>query len=92
LAVAARLPGKAFQIGVLLWHLRNLTKSKTVRWRPSKAKEFGVSRQAMYRGLDAIEAAGLATVDRHVGRCPVVTIVDAATVERDKDANGDAKT
>jgi hypothetical protein len=47
-----------------------------VHWRPSKAREFGVSRQATYRGLAAIEAAGLATVDRHVGRCPLVTILD----------------
>ncbi len=81
-AAVARLPGKALHVGVLLWHLRNLTNSTTVRWRPSKAREFGLSRHATYRGLEAIEAAGLATVKRHVGRCAVVTIVDVERADK----------
>jgi hypothetical protein len=79
---AARLPGKAFHVGVLLRHLANLTNSKTVRWRPSKAREFGLSRQVTYRALEAIETAGLATVERHRGRCPRVTIIDVESGEK----------
>jgi hypothetical protein len=76
LAVAARLSGKALHVAVLLWHLRNLARSPTVRWRPSKARDFGVSRYATRRGLDALEDARLITVDRGVGRSPIITIID----------------
>jgi hypothetical protein len=89
-AAVARLPGKALHVGVLLWHLRNLTNSTTVRWRPSKAREFGLSRHATYRGLESLEAAGLVTVKRHVGRCAVVTIVDVECVEKTQSQEDEA--
>jgi hypothetical protein len=88
LAIAARLPGKAFHVAVLLWHLRNLTRSPKVRWRPSKAREFGVSRYATRRGLDALEEAGLITVDRGVGRCPIITVIDFDRTGGDVELDG----
>jgi hypothetical protein len=36
--------------------------------------EFGVGRFAAYRGLAALERAKLVHVERHRGRCPLVTI------------------
>jgi hypothetical protein len=86
---AARLPGKAFHVGVLLHHLANLTNSKTVRWRPSRAREFGLSRHATYRALEAIESAGLATIERHVGRSAVVTILDVELAGTKQTAEGE---
>jgi DNA-binding transcriptional ArsR family regulator len=41
--------------------------------------EFGLSRFSASRGLDALERAGLVSVDRRPGRSPDVTIVDADT-------------
>jgi len=37
---------------------------------------FGVDRDAKRRGLAALEAAGLVTVERKPGRNPIVTIVE----------------
>jgi hypothetical protein len=75
LARAARLPGKALAVGVVLWHLVGLRKSCTVKWAPSKAESLGVRRHAAYRAQRALEKEGLISVERKCGRCPVITIL-----------------
>ncbi|MBT6157400.1 MAG: hypothetical protein HOL01_04970 [Planctomycetaceae bacterium] len=42
-------------------------------------ERFGVNRQAGYRALAALEDAGLVTVDRKPGRCPLVSIREKRT-------------
>lgn len=76
LSAASKLPGKAMHVGLVLWHLHHLRRRWTVRWEPIKAASLGITRYAAYAGLRRLEAAGLITVDRHVGRCPIVTILD----------------
>jgi hypothetical protein len=79
LSVAAGLPGKALTVGLLCWHLAALRKrrvGKPVQWEPRIAKPFGLNRRAVYRGLAALEFAKLLSVERHRGRCPVITILD----------------
>ena len=71
---AAVLPGKALAVGVSLWFLRGLTRTSTLSFSPSTWNQFGLSRSAVYRGLKQLEAAGLLAVERHRGRCPLVTI------------------
>jgi hypothetical protein len=76
LQVAARLPGRALAVALVIWHLLGLRKSNTVRLAPSKARSLGLSPRVVRRGLAALEGAGLVAVDRHRGRGPDVTVLD----------------
>ncbi len=73
-AKAAHLPGKALQVGLLLWFRKGCERSNVVRLTRGHADLFALDRHAVYRGLGALERAGLVNVDRRRGRCPVVTV------------------
>ena len=75
LTTASRLHGKAINVSLALWYMKGLTKNDTVSLSGTVLKDFGVSRQAMYRGLKKLELVGLVSVSRHIGRCPKVTIL-----------------
>jgi hypothetical protein len=78
LARAARLPGKALAVGVALWFKAGLSKRNAmVRLTGKLMEQFGIGRYAQYRGLKALEAAGLVSVERRRGCAPMVTILDA---------------
>ena len=77
LVLAGQLPGRALAVGVLLWHLVGIQNRGTVRLLPSKTRSLGLSPRAARRGLTALEGAGLVAVDRHRGRSPDVTVLDA---------------
>ena len=79
LGAAGRLPGKTLHVGIALWHLAGFKCSRNVRWEPATAATLGVGRHAAYRGLAALERAGLVFVDRRNGCCPVVTILPSKT-------------
>lgn len=74
--LAASLPGKTLTIGSALWFKAGVTKKRTVHLTGKLLAKFGVGRKAGYRGLKRLELAGLVSVKRHVGRCPVVTILE----------------
>ena len=74
LTCAARQPGKALHVGIALWFLAGLTKTAEVKLAQSLLAQLGVDRHAGYRGLRALETAGLVGVVRHRGRHPVVTL------------------
>lgn len=71
---AAGLPGKALAVGLALWFLCGCRKRKTVRLTRRTLDRLGVARKPGYRGLRALERAGLVAVARQPGRSPVVTI------------------
>jgi hypothetical protein len=75
LAVAARLPGKALQVGLVIWHLAGLKKAMTIELSRVPLESLGVTRQAAYRGLKALENAGLIKTERRSGRKTQVTIL-----------------
>jgi hypothetical protein len=77
LMVAANQPGKALPVAIALWYLSGLKRSCTVALSISSLTDFGVGRLAGYRGLAALEKAGLVSVVRHPGRKPIVTLLDA---------------
>ena len=81
LAEAAKLPGKTLHVGVLLWFRAGLTRNVTVHLTGTVARTFGLDRYAKSRALRQLERKGLITVDRRVGRNPVVTIL---TSQNDK--------
>lgn len=76
---AAKLPGKGLQVALVVLHLQRLGKCQEVKVSPSMLAAFGVSRQAGYRGVDALAAAGLVgIVERRVGRAVVVRVLEKA--------------
>ncbi|HKF94008.1 MAG TPA: hypothetical protein VKB96_05275 [Gammaproteobacteria bacterium] len=77
LASAAQLPGKALHVSVVLWFFAGLKKTRIVSLPNKTLRLFGVSRNAKYRALGALEKAGLVVVERPPGRNPLVTLLDA---------------
>lgn len=72
--VAAKLPGKVLHVALAIRYLAGMNKLNPFRLSSSTLMVFGVSRQAAYRGLKALEMAGLITVERHPGKNPVITV------------------
>ena len=75
-SAAAKLPGRALHVSLVLWRLAGIKKDCNVRWEPSAGKYLGVNRWAAHRGLAALERAGLVAVERRRGRSPIVTILE----------------
>jgi hypothetical protein len=74
LARCTRLPGKATSIALGLWFLSGVRKSTTFRLTAEAVHLAGCSRSALYRGLSALENAGLIVVARRPGARPLITI------------------
>lgn len=74
LAKAAQQPGKALQVAVTIWFLHGFKQTRIIALSPKRLLECGVDRCSAYRGLKALEKAGLVAVERHKGRAPRVTI------------------
>jgi hypothetical protein len=74
-ARACRLPGKAAALAAAIWYLFRRQGSGTVHLTQTSLEEFGISRQAKYRGLRSLEQAGLIAVQRHARKNPEVTIL-----------------
>jgi hypothetical protein len=75
---AAQLHGKALHVGICLWYLAGLKISRVVPMSMERLLELGVNRFAAYRGLKALEEAGLVRVARHKGRLSKVELLDCA--------------
>ena len=74
LAAAGRLPSKALQVAIIIWHRAGIARTNTVPVPTGLLTAFGVDRFAKRRALDALAGAGLITVQHHRGRNPVATI------------------
>jgi hypothetical protein len=77
IAAAARLPGLALALALAIWFRRGVEQATSFPLYASTLAKFGVNRWSSYRALMALETAGLVTVERREGRCPVVTILEA---------------
>ena len=68
--------GSGFKVAIALWYLSGLNRqSKTVKLSGSALRDMGVERHAGYRGLTALEQAGLVSVERRAGQSPIVSIL-----------------
>lgn len=72
---AAQMPGKTLQVGLTLWYLSGLQRSKTVKLASKQLAAMGVSRDAKYESLERLRAAGLIAVQQQPGRAPTVTLL-----------------
>jgi hypothetical protein len=77
LRTASSLPGKALNIGNVLWFLHGITKKKAVKLTNRELSKWGISRHQKDTALCNLEGAGLIHVQRNVGKNPVVTILEA---------------
>jgi hypothetical protein len=73
---ASRLPGKSLQVASVCWLLAGWSRSADFELALDGWAEFGLSRFSASRGLDGLERAGLVSVGRMPGRCPIVTILE----------------
>ena len=78
---AARLPGKALAVSIAIWFKAGCNRTAIVKSSNTLLGKLGVNRKAGYGGLQRLEKAGLIEVERHAGRSPVVTLLDATDVE-----------
>lgn len=80
LTPAARLSGRTLAAALALWFQSGRTNRRRVSLTGPILDRFGVGRKALYRALQALETAGLVTVERRQGKNPTVTILDAPRV------------
>jgi len=81
LGKASQLDGKCLAVGIVLWFIAGLKRRETIKLEHKWLLAFGVGRGATGRSLNKLESAGLVLVERHDGRCPVVTIKTGAEEE-----------
>jgi hypothetical protein len=72
---AARLPGKALALSLVLWREANRRRQSTVRLCLARV-DLGLDKYAARRALKALETAGLVSTLRKPGRGVEVTILD----------------
>lgn len=72
---AAKLPGKTLQVGLTLWYLSGLQKTRTVKLASKPLAGMGVCRDAKYEALERLRCAGLIAVEQTPGSAPCVTIL-----------------
>ncbi len=73
---AGNCPGKALQTAIVLCLIAGIDKKQTVTLSGKRLRKMGVKRNSGYRGLSALEKAGLVTVKRHPGRNSIVTLIN----------------
>jgi hypothetical protein len=76
LSPASRLPGKALALALALWFQCGRKNCREVTLSGPILERFNLSRKAMYRGLNAMESAGLVSLAKRTGKNPTVTILD----------------
>ena len=75
LQAAARLPGRSLHVALALWLAARQASTRRIPLGNVTVASMGLDRNAKYRGLVCLERAGLVTVERNLGRSPIVTLL-----------------
>ena len=75
---AAKLPGKAINLGLAIWWLAGMAQTKTFKLTGKALDQLGVSRDAAADALKRLEGRGLIRVQRAPGQRPTVEILSVA--------------
>ena len=78
LNVAAKLPGKALNVGIAIWWLAGMSKTTAFKLTGKSLNQLCVSRDAASDGLKRLEECGLVLVNRSPGQRPTVQILPIA--------------
>ena len=76
---AAKLPGKAINLGLAIWWLAGMAQTKTFKLTGKALDQLGVSRDAAADALKRLEGRGLIRVQRAPGQRPTVEILSVAS-------------
>ena len=76
---AAKLPGKTLNLGLAIWWLAGMAKTKTFKLTGKALAQLGVSRDAASDALKRLEECGLLRVQRSPGQRPTVEILSVAS-------------
>jgi DNA-binding MarR family transcriptional regulator len=82
ITVASRLPGRALAVFLAIHHRVALTRNPEVTLPKRLLAELGVTRDGKARALHALEAAGLARVERQHGRSPKIRLTTQRQTKR----------
>ena len=74
---AACLPGQAISLGLAVWFIAGIRKTRTVALSLRKQSEWGLTRFSAYRALKELERAGLVKAERRPGSSIAITLLDA---------------
>jgi hypothetical protein len=85
---AARLPGKALAVGLVLWREAGMDGSGSVKLTTAKLAGLNLDRAGKARALKGLEAAGLVHVERNGRRTPLVSILVAEPSGRRMNRDG----
>jgi len=70
------ISGTATKIGLYLWHISGMNNQNLIiKLNKKLINEFNVSRQTRYRAFQALENAGLLTIEQKNGRYPEITLI-----------------
>ena len=72
---ANKLGGKVGAVGLALWFLSGLRKSKDFKITGEVEELAAVDRKTLYRALEALESSGLISLRRLEGARPIVTLL-----------------
>ena len=75
---AAKLPGKALNLGIAIWWLAGMSKTTTFKLTGKALDQLNISRDAASSALKRLESHGLIRVQRAPGQRPTVEILPVA--------------
>jgi len=76
---AAKLPGKALNVGIAIWWLAGMSKTTAFKLTGRALDQVDISRDAASSALNRLEAQGLIRVQRSPGQRPTVEILAIAS-------------
>jgi len=79
---ASRLPGKALHVGIVIWFLSGVKKSKTVKLTRKWLSKFGIHPETGRRGLKALKRAELVHFEPSGHKSPLVTLVEHQSLRK----------
>ena len=88
LSEAAKLPGKSLNLGIAIWWLAGMAKTKTFKLTGKALKQLEVSRDAASDALKRLEARGLIRVQRSPGQRPTVEILSVISTVNPRNNTG----
>jgi hypothetical protein len=73
---AMQLPGKSFQVAIIIWYLASMKNNRQVKLTQKELDIFNINRNAKYRALAELKSVNLISLYSENGKNPTVTLLD----------------